>query len=129
MTSSKRRAVVITAIVAAVTALILAFAASASAHRGYWGAIAVDPETGITGKSFDFPTAKAAQRQAIAVCEVRGDGCKVAVWVTNGWAALVKKHNGVYIGGLARTKKLAIADARGRAHEQTAAVVATVFSG
>lgn len=106
----------------------LVFAASASA-RGYWGAIAVDPETGITGKSFDFPTAKAAQHQAIAVCEVRGNGCKVAVWVTNGWAALVKKHNGVYIGGLARTKGLAIADARRRAHEPNAALVATVFSG
>jgi hypothetical protein len=128
MTSSKARPTVLLATAAAVLALLLAFAGSASA-RSFWGAIAVDPETGITGKSFDYPTAKAAQRQAIAVCEVRGDGCKVAVWVTNGWAALVKKHNGVYIGGLARTKSLAIADARRRAHEKTAAVVATVFSG
>jgi hypothetical protein len=116
------------AVVSAALALMLVLAGSASA-RGYWGAIAVDPETGITGKSFDFPTAKAAQRQAIAVCEVRGDGCKVAVWVTNGWAALVKKHNGVYIGGLGRTKRLAIADARRRAHETSAALIASVFSG
>jgi hypothetical protein len=128
MTSSRRRAAVLAAVVAAAATLMLVFAGSASAGS-YWGAIAVDPETGITGKSFDFRTAKAAQRQAIAVCEVHGDGCKVAVWVTNGWAALVKKHNGVYIGGLARTKRLAIADARRRSHEKTAALVATVFSG
>lgn len=118
----------VAAIAALAVALSLVFAGSAAA-RSYWGAIAVDPETGITGKSFDFPTAKAAQRQAVDVCEVRGDGCKVAVWVTNGWAALVKKHSGVYIGGLGRTKHLAIADARRRAHEATAALVATVFSG
>lgn len=128
MTSSKRRATVLAAVVAAAATLMLVFAGFASA-RSYWGAIAVDPETGITGKSFDFPTAKAAQRQAISVCEVRGDGCKVAVWVTNGWAALVKKHNGVYIGGLGRTKRLAIADARRRAHEKKSHLVATVFSG
>jgi hypothetical protein len=128
MTSIKRRATVLAAVVAAAAILMLVFAGAASA-RGFWGAIAVDPETGITGKSFDFPTARAAQRQAIAVCEVRGDGCKAAVWVTNGWAALVKKHNGVYIGGLARTKRLAIADARRRAHEQNAALITTVFSG
>ena len=128
MTSSKRRATVLVLAASMAATLMLVFAGSAFA-RGFWGAIAVDPETGITGKSFDFPTAKAAQRQAIAVCEVRGDGCKVAVWVTNGWAALVKKHNGVYIGGLGRTKSVAIADARRRAHEKTAALVASVFSG
>jgi hypothetical protein len=128
MTSPKSRATVLVAVVSIAATLMLVFAGAASA-RGFWGAIAVDPETGITGKSFDFPTAKAAQRQAIAVCEVRGDGCKVAVWVTNGWAALVKKHNGVYIGGLGRTKHLAIVDARRRAHEKSAALVASVFSG
>jgi hypothetical protein len=128
MTLTTRRATVLAAVLSAALTLTLLFAGSASA-RGYWGAIAVDPETGITGKSFDFPTAKAAQRQAIAVCEVRGDGCKAAVWVTNGWAALVKKHNGVYMGGLGRTKRLAIADARRRAHEASSALVATVFSG
>jgi Domain of unknown function (DUF4189) len=113
---------------ALVVSASLLFASSAAA-RGYWGAIAVDPESGAIGKSFDFPTAKAAQRQAIAVCEVRGNGCKVAVWVTNGWAALVKKHSGVYIGGLGRSKHLAILDARRRAHEASAHLVATVFSG
>jgi len=111
----------------ALTAM-LAFAATASAG-GVWGAIAVDPNSGAIGKSFDFPTAKSAQHQAIADCEVRGDGCKVAVWVTNGWAALVKKHSGVYIGGLGSTKRLAAADARRRAHEASAHLIASVFSG
>jgi len=126
MASSVRLRVAAAAVLVLSVSLLLAASASA---RGYWGAIAVDPDTGITGKSFDFPTARAAQHQAIAVCEVRGDGCKVAVWVTNGWAALVKKHSGVYIGGLGRTKRLAIADARRRAHEPTSALIATVFSG
>lgn len=128
MTSSKSRATVLFALASLAVTVMLVFAGPASA-RGLWGAIAVDPESGIIGKSFDFPTAKAAQRQAIAVCEVRGDGCKVAVWVTNGWAAVVKKHSGLYIGGLGRTKRLAIADARRRAHETSAHLVATVFSG
>lgn len=129
MTSSKSRAKLLPlAIAAAAISLTLVFAGTAVA-RSYWGAIAVDPESGVTGTSFDFPTAKAAQHQAIAVCEVRGDGCKVAVWVTNGWAALVKKHSGLYIGGLARTKHLAILNARQHAHEASAHVVATVFSG
>ena len=66
----------------------------------------------------------------LAVCEVRGDGCKVAVWVTNGWAALVKKHSGLYIGGLGRTKGRGDPrDARGGEHEASSHLVATVFSG
>jgi hypothetical protein len=125
----KSRSALVPAGLAALTvSFILIFAAPAAAHS-FWGAIAVDPESGVTGTSFDFPTAKAAQHQALAVCEVRGDGCKVAAWVTNGYAALVKKHNGLYIGGLGRTRHLAIAAARRHAHESGAHLVATVFSG
>jgi hypothetical protein len=128
MTLSRSRVTVPFLLASLAIAVTLVFASTASA-RGFWGAIAVDPESGIVGKSFDFPTAKSAQHQAIAVCEVRGDGCKVAVWVTNGWAALVKKHSGLYIGGLGRTKLAAIQDARRRAHEASSHLVATVFSG
>jgi hypothetical protein len=109
-------------------ALVLLFATPAFA-QSYWGAIAVDPESGITGTSYDFPTANAAKRQALNVCEVRGDGCKAAVWVSNGWAALVQKNNGVYVPGLGETKQLAFANARKRAHESSAHSIASVFSG
>ena len=128
MTTSRSRVTVRIALAALALSAMLGFTASASAG-GFWGAIAVDPDTGILGKSFDFPTARSAQHQAIDVCEVRGDGCKVAVWVTNGWAALVKKHSGVYIGGLGRTKVDAIHDAKRRAHEANAHLITTVFSG
>lgn len=128
MKSLKSRSTLVMSLGALTVSLTLLFAAPAAA-QSYWGAIAVDPESGITGTSFDFPTAKAAQHQALAVCEVRGNGCKVAVWVTNGYAALVKKHNGLYIGGLGRTKARAIANARKHAHESSAHLVATVFSG
>src|SRR5262245_56439564 len=121
MTSSKLRLKLIPLVLVLAASLALVFSGTAAA-KGFWGAIAVDPESGITGKSFDFPTAKAAQNQAIRVCEIRGDGCKVAVWVTNGWGALVKKHNGLYFGGLGRTKKAAINNARAHAHESTAAL-------
>ena len=129
MNSSKsRRRLAKASLAALIVSLGLVFVPAASALN-FWGAIAVDPESGVTGTSFDFPTAKAAQRQAIAVCEVRGEGCKAAVWVTNGWAALVKKHSGLYVGGFGKTKHAAIANARKRAHESSSALVRTVFSG
>jgi hypothetical protein len=129
MNSLKSRSTLVKASLAALTvSLTLVFVPGASALN-FWGAIAVDPESGITGTSFDFPTARAAQRQAISVCEVRGDGCKAAVWVTNGWAALVKKHSGLYVGGFGKTKHAAIANARKRAHENRSALIRTVFSG
>lgn len=128
MISSKTRNKLVPLAIALTVSLALAFTSTAAA-KGVWGAIAVDPDSGIIGKSFDYPTAKSAQNQAIRVCEVRGDGCKVAVWVTNGWGALVKKHNGLYFGGLGRTKAAAIANARAHAREKTAALITTVNSG
>ena len=129
MKSSKSRSTLAKTSLAALTvSLTLVFVPAASALN-FWGAIAVDPESGITGTSFDYPTAKAAQHQAIDVCEVRGDGCKAVVWVTNGYAAVVKKHSGLYVGGFGKTKHAAIVNARTRAHEANAALIKTVFSG
>lgn len=109
----------------AVLALMLAAPAAALAN---WGAIAVDPVTGKYGVSFDFNTARAAQHRARVECGT--NHCKVAVWVANGYAALVQKRtNGLYFAGYGRSKHAAFRIATHRAHESGARRVAWVFSG
>ena len=112
-------------LLAAIAALML-LAAPAVAQAS-WGAIAVDPDSGKVGSSRHLGSAAAAKETALKNC--RESHCKVAVWVFNGYGAVVKKKSGVYIAGIGGTKNLAFADARKRAHEQSAAQVAWVFSG
>jgi serine/threonine-protein kinase len=98
-----------------------------AAAQAYWGAIAVDPETGATGLSYTYNSAHAAQNHARHEC---GEPhCKVAVWVFNGYGAVVQKKNGLYFAGIGRTKHLAFKNARHRAHDSGAHAVAWVFSG
>jgi len=107
----------------AALALLLAVPAAAQAS---WGAIAIDPTSGTVGYARGQATVVRAKETALKEC---GEShCKVAVWVANGYGAVVKKKNGVYIAGLGRTKNLAFRDARERAHEKAPAV-AWVFSG
>jgi hypothetical protein len=109
----------------AAAALLLAAPAAAQAA---WGAIAVDPDSGRHGVSFDYGTASAAQHRARVEC---GTGhCKVAVWVSNGYAALVQKRsNDLYFAAYGKTRHAAFALASHRAHEAGARHVASVFSG
>ena len=108
-------------------ALALLFAVPAAAQAD-WGAIAVDPITGKYGVSFDYNTAHAAQDRARTECGTKH--CKVAVWVANGYAALVQKRsNGLYFAGFGHSKHSAFAKALHRAHEPGARHVAWVFSG
>jgi Domain of unknown function (DUF4189) len=107
------------------TALVLAAPAVAQAE---WGAIAVDPITGKYGVSFSYNSAKGAQHRARNECGTKH--CKVAVWVANGYAALVQKRsNGLYFAGFGGSKHAAFAKALHRAHEPGARHVAWVFSG
>lgn len=108
-----------------VAVLALALVAPASA-QAFWGSIAVDPTSGKVGLARQQATVVEAKEVALARCG--GGQCKVAVWVSNGYGAVVQKKNGVYIAGLGRTKNLAFRDARERAHEKAPAV-AWVFSG
>jgi Domain of unknown function (DUF4189) len=113
-------------LVAALAALSLTLAVPAAAQAS-WGAIAIDPPSGKVGYARQQSTVVRAKETALKEC---GEGhCKVAVWVFNGYGAVVEKKSGVYIAGLGRTKNLAFRDARERAHEQSAAPVAWVFSG
>jgi hypothetical protein len=108
-----------------VLALFLAAPAAALAD---WGAIAVDPITGKYGVAFDYSTAHGAQQRARNECG--SSHCKVAVWVANGYAALVQKRkNGLYFAGYGATKHDAFMVATHRAHESGARHVAFVFSG
>jgi hypothetical protein len=109
-----------------ICALAMALAAPALAAAD-WGAIAVSPRTGKVGVSYDYSTAKRAKKRALHECHQLG--CRVAVWVRNQYAALVLKHNGVFVAGVGRTKNLAFAKARDRAHDHTAKKWAWVFSG
>jgi uncharacterized protein (DUF2147 family) len=109
----------------AAAALLLAAPAAAQAA---WGAIAVDPITGHTGVSYNYDTLHGAKHRARVECGTKH--CKVAVWVANGYAALVQKRkNGLYFAGYGRTKHAAFALATHRAHERGARRVAWVFSG
>jgi Domain of unknown function (DUF4189) len=110
----------------AVAALTLLLAVPVSA-QAYWGAIAIDPTTGASGLSYTQGSAAAAQDRARNKCGK--PHCKVAVWVFNGYGAVVQKKNGIFISGIGRTKHLAFQSARHRAHEQRARGIAWVFSG
>ncbi|MGE5409271.1 MAG: DUF4189 domain-containing protein [Syntrophothermus sp.] len=112
-------------LLALAAALTLALAAPAAA-QAYWGSIAIDPETGAVGIVAGKATAQAAKQAAKNRC---GDPhCKSALWVFNGWGAVVKKKSGVYISGIGATKAKAFANARRRAGERAPAF-ASVFSG
>ena len=114
-------------LVAGLAAASLLLAAPAAAQAA-WGAIAVDPISGKYGVSFDYNSASGAQHRARAECG--SNHCKVAVWVANGYAALVQKRsNGLYFAGYGKSKHDAFAVATHRAHESGARHVASVFSG
>jgi Domain of unknown function (DUF4189) len=113
------------ALVALAGALVLLFAVPALAQAS-WGSIAINPETGKVGISSGKSSAQAAKRAAKNRCGNRH--CKSALWVFNGWGAVVKKKSGVYISGIGRTKAKAFANARKRAGERAPAY-ASVFSG
>lgn len=120
--SARRR----TVLAAATAALVLLLAVPAAA-QAYWGAIAIDPVTGNVGFAHRQPNANKAQTVARNDCG--SAHCKAAVWVFNGYGAIVLKHNGVFVAGIGRTKNLAFTNARARAHEQSARKIAWVFSG
>ncbi|HEY1855632.1 MAG TPA: DUF4189 domain-containing protein [Solirubrobacterales bacterium] len=109
----------------AAVAILLAVPAAAEAA---WGAIAVDPISGRYGVSYDYDTALGAQHRARVECGT--NHCKVAVWVANGYAALVqKRRNGLYFAGYGKSKHAAFRVATHHAHESGARRVAWVFSG
>jgi hypothetical protein len=121
-TKKRTRLFVSTAIVTALLALAVPALAAAD-----WGAIAVSPRTGKVGLAYDYSSAHRAKQRALHECHQLG--CRLAVWVSNQYAALVLKRNGVFVAGVGLTKNLAFAKARERAHEPTAKKYAWIYSG
>ena len=113
-------------VIAAIAVLLMALAEPAFAAAD-WGAIAVNPRTGKVGVSYDYSTSHHAKKRALAQCHQTGS--RVAVWVSDQYAALVLKRNGVFVAGVGPTKNLAFAKARERAHEPTAKKYAWIYSG
>jgi hypothetical protein len=112
--------------IASIAVLMLALAVPAFAAAD-WGAIAVNPRTGKIGVSYDYSTSHHAKKRALAQCHQ--SGCRVAVWVSNQYAALVLKRNGVFVAGVGLTRNLAFERAKERAHEHSAKRYAWVYSG
>jgi hypothetical protein len=110
---------------AAIAAAAMALAAPAFAAAD-WGAIAVSPRTGKVGVAYDYSSAGGAKRRAVHECHQLG--CRAAIWVFDGYAALVLKRNGVFVAGVGKTRNLAFLKARERAHEK-ARRYAWVYSG
>jgi hypothetical protein len=121
MTSSFTKSLLV--LLAALTMLVAAPAAASA----YWGSIAVDPETGAYGVSYEEPNVNAAKNRARSECG--SPGCRIAAWVSNGFAALVRKKNGIYYAGIGRTENLARKNARHHAHDSGARYITSVFSG
>jgi hypothetical protein len=107
-------------------ASLTVLAATPVLAQASWGSIAINPETGTYGVAAGKPTAQAAKLAAKNRC---GDPhCKSALWVFNGWGAVVRKKNGIYISGIGTTRAKAFANARKRARERAPAF-ASIFSG
>jgi hypothetical protein len=122
---SARKSRTSVALLAAVAAVVLSLAWAAAAQAS-WGAIAVDAQTGKSGYSFGYDSVGGAKRRARHEC---GPHCVFAVAVRNGYAALVRKQNGVFVAGVGRNRHIAFRNARHRAHEQAAHRVTWVYSG
>jgi Domain of unknown function (DUF4189) len=112
--------------IASIAVLMLALAVPAFAAAD-WGAIAVNPRTGKIGVSYDYSTSHHAKKRALAQCHQ--SGCRVAVWVSSQYAALVLKRNGAFVAGVGLTRNLAFERAKERAHEHSAKRYAWVYSG
>ena len=123
MLGSLRRSRVLVVAMTAAAVAALAIPAFAAAD---WGAIAVSSRTGKVGVAYDYPTVGRAKQRAIHECHQLG--CRAAVWVFDGYAALVLKRSGVFVAGVGKTRNLAFAKARERAHEE-ARRIAWVYSG
>jgi len=95
----------------AALATVLALAAPAIAGADY-GAIAVNPNTGASGVSFNYNKKGPALRRAQRECP---DNCRIVVWVRNQCGAVVATQTR-FVPGVGRTKRKAIRDARRRAN-------------
>lgn len=71
--------------------------------KDYYGAIAINKETGAYGYSYDYSYQSNAENAALVECRKRGGTCEIATWVRNGCAAVAyspktKKYGWAWAG-------------------------------
>ncbi|MEZ5212050.1 MULTISPECIES: DUF4189 domain-containing protein [unclassified Gordonia (in: high G+C Gram-positive bacteria)] len=99
MNIRKRLAVVGLAVLGAGTALtVSAVADPAPAHAyAYYGALALSPSTGATGRAWDYQDAASASSAAVGACGYTD--CKVVVHIVNGCGAIASSPSYWGYGG------------------------------
>jgi hypothetical protein len=94
----------------------VAGAAPASAAPNTWAAIAISVQTGNIGYAYEQPSGGAAASAAVDKCNARG--CREAVRVTNGCAAVAQARNlawgWAYAASLEEAKRAAVRATPGR---------------
>lgn len=76
-------------------AMLFTGIAPSSALADFHGAIAFSQVSGAEGYSYDFSDRAVSESQAMAECEKRGGGCRIATWFRNACGALaVGRGNG-----------------------------------
>ena len=84
---------------AVLTALVLCVPASQAASYNYYGAIAISPDNGASGRSTNRGTYENARDWALYYCGSYADDCTVAVYFVNTCAAVARGGNGGYAAG------------------------------
>ena len=93
-------------------------------YDNYYGSIAIDPNTGATGYSWDYSTRSGAERAALNYCE---GNCVVAVWFSNQCGSVSwSPSTGSYGWGTSRNSYTAGTTANGYCGQNDCRVVAAV---
>ncbi len=76
----------------------------------YYGAIAINPQTGSTGYSYDYGSRYNAERAALNYCK---GSCRIAVYFWNtcasvAWSPRTKAYGWYYAGNMSETKRGAV---------------------
>ncbi len=90
--------------------LILFVLMSFFLNAAYYGAIAINQQTGATGYSYDYSSRYAAERTALNHCK---GNCRIAVYFRNtcasvAWSPSTKSYGWYYAGYMSETKRGAL---------------------
>ena len=79
-------------------------------NAAYYGAIAINKQTGATGYSYDYRSRYEAERAALNYCK---GNCRIAVYFWNScasvaWSPSTKAYGWYYAGNMSSTKRGAL---------------------
>lgn len=84
---------------AVLTALIFCAQTAEAASYNYYGAIAISPDNGASGRSTSRRTYENARDWSLYYCGSYADDCTIAVYFVNTCAAVARGSNGGYAAG------------------------------